>query len=453
MGYPDCDDINDRDHAVLSPGDRLGLHYLYTLPKSGSIHFDNDASDDILWVDPGGTSLELWRGGADLNQNIMITKEVFSPVSLPDRVSRRVKPIPLRLGDGSLVSVLLHSPGTADAEPGGEMWNQEEIVLQPTPGQLAPFERIPFTMGMSIAEMPERYAVPLVANLLGPSADEVWWLLPGPDGVRGDPIWEVDLDAQSVETNSAYDESFSADNYFRPLVGSWINGGASAVDSQILWWSDRTLPAKFRMLMANGQMNGPDGDMKEVGLCAAGMIQGKLQYTPFVGNFDDDDEWEIFWIAGKGSSHIMWWNVEEVLMMENCDQASQLPLATAPQLKPFVGDFNGDGVNDIFWYEGGADTEFDEQIWYFRNNASHGFDARSILNIDEFGDRTPYVADLNGDGCEDILWFSPHESLSPLWQGRCGAAPSLASLFSVRPALAHPECMYPLGYARNRSRR
>jgi len=47
-------------------------------------------------------------------------------------------------------------------------------------------------------------------------------------------------------------------------------------------------------------------------------------------------------------------------------------------VKPFVGDFNGDGANDLFWYNGGNLIGFTERVWYFRPNMSRTYEDRSV---------------------------------------------------------------------------
>jgi hypothetical protein len=58
--------------------------------------------------------------------------------------------------------------------------------------------------------------------------------------------------------------------------------------------------------------------------------------------------------------------------------------------EPLLGDFNGDGRNDVFWYGPGAGYDV---IWYGR--ATGGFATRAVTVR---GTYQPLVADFNGDG-------------------------------------------------------
>ncbi len=109
------------------------------------------------------------------------------------------------------------------------------------------------------------------------------------------------------------------------------------------------------------------------------------------------------------------------------------------EYRPFVGDFDGDGVDDILWYrmfdeiEGGPSV-----IWYFDEVGGHQAEAFTIHR-----DYSPYVADFDQDGCTDILWYRPDEPLneSPLW--RC--VPGERD-FSCDPPVTPPDEGYPIGY-------
>jgi hypothetical protein len=56
------------------------------------------------------------------------------------------------------------------------------------------------------------------------------------------------------------------------------------------------------------------------------------------------------------------------------------------------------------------------------------------------GDYSPFARDFNHDGCTDILWFAPHEGLSPVWRADCNGN------FIVEPGVLHPTGAYPVGY-------
>lgn len=85
------------------------------------------------------------------------------------------------------------------------------------------------------------------------------------------------------------------------------------------------------------------------------------------------------------------------------------PLAPSPkQTRTFAftgtqtavdGDFNGDGFDDIVWY---SPTGPDRLSW----GAADGSLNEGTVGVGGFF--TPVVGDFNGDGADDIYWFSPH---------------------------------------------
>ncbi|HLM74734.1 MAG TPA: M12 family metallopeptidase, partial [Polyangiaceae bacterium] len=232
MGYgPPCDDSVANVAPRLSALDRQGLHYLYTLPRTGPLHFDDGATDDILWVQPGSNAMSVWFGGADGNGDISFTPQPFIAPLDGTLVSRRVKPIPIRIADDPLSHILLYAPGDP-ADDFGVV--QEDNVLAPEPG-----DALPFSVSDYVREQQERYAFPIVGRFLGAANDEVWWVLPGPDGVRTDAMWAFNPMTQTIEESQAYDASFSADNYRRLLTGIFAPGvGSGLPDSQVVSWRE-----------------------------------------------------------------------------------------------------------------------------------------------------------------------------------------------------------------------
>jgi len=205
-------------------------------------------------------------------------------------------------------------------------------------------------------------------------------------------------------------------------------------------------------------MDGFTGDTTNFNPCG---VAGASEYTPLIGNFDHDSEWEIFWVSARSSTHVMWWDVEEIAQNGGCNDQTRgtFTFSTPTFFKPFVGRFNDDGTNDIFWYRGGHILDPEEvgeaepeQVWYFADDTSHVVET-FLLPAAVDGDFSPYVGDFDGDGCEDILWFAPHEAHSPLWRARCTTPPDVSEGFDAQPAQTHPPMAYPVGYSRTRARR
>jgi hypothetical protein len=71
-----------------------------------------------------------------------------------------------------------------------------------------------------------------------------------------------------------------------------------------------------------------------------------------------------------------------------------------------VGDFDGNGQDDIFWYSPGNPNHV---VWYFLPT---GVRTRSFA---AWGVFDPRPLDLNGDAFDDILWYSP--AGTPVWRG------------------------------------
>jgi len=448
MGYTSCDDINDISEPRLSAGDRQGLHYLYSVPRTGELHFDAGPTDDILWVDPINNSLSVWYGGSNGSN---ITFDSVGPFTPPGTMSRRVKPLAVKIDSEPMSHVLLHAPGGPLDDPDGGT-PQNDMVLVPDPSIMPPFAAS--TYGK---EQPERYAYPILGRFLDVATEEVWWLLPGADGDRSDLMWKFITSTESTVDNNSYDSSFSSDNYLRPLVGSWVAGGTP--DGQVVWWREGGASGarEFRFMGQNLGMDGFTGDA--TGFTPCGITQSS-EYTPLTGNFDGDSEWEIFWVSARTSTHVMWWNVEEIAE-GSCGTAdfSAFSFDTPTFFKPFIGRFNDDGTNDVFWYRGGhplspedAEDAEPEQVWYFADNSSHDVEVLALAQ-DVNGDFSPYVGDFDGDGCEDVLWFAPHTEVSPLSRARCTAPPTPSEGFDDQPAQDHPQTSYPVGYARTRARR
>lgn len=92
--------------------------------------------------------------------------------------------------------------------------------------------------------------------------------------------------------------------------------------------------------------------------------------------------------------------------LSNGDGAfTKFPFNIGTAHRTFIGDFNGDGVSDIFWYRSG---NIDDFAWISKGDGSF---AKTRLH-ENGSHRDVFLDDLNGDGWDDILWTPDDHWLS-----------------------------------------
>jgi hypothetical protein len=75
-----------------------------------------------------------------------------------------------------------------------------------------------------------------------------------------------------------------------------------------------------------------------------------------------------------------------------------------------VGDFDGNGLDDVFLY--GPGDVADEMWW--SDLGLRGLTTTEPARVRGTSYR-PQVGDVNGDGSDDLLWYNPGPSADPLW--------------------------------------
>ncbi len=78
------------------------------------------------------------------------------------------------------------------------------------------------------------------------------------------------------------------------------------------------------------------------------------------------------------------------------------------------GDFDGDGIDDVLWYGVGP---ADDYLWYLRSDGTH----RSVSTTVN-GHYRPVVGDFDGNGVDDIFWYAPGGADDYVWYRRGGGA-------------------------------
>jgi hypothetical protein len=81
---------------------------------------------------------------------------------------------------------------------------------------------------------------------------------------------------------------------------------------------------------------------------------------------------------------------------------------------PLVGDFSADGADDIIWYAPGTTADW---LWDF--NPGGAFTS-SRLTVN--GTYRPVVSDFSGDGADDVIWYAPGTVADWLWDFNPGGA-------------------------------
>jgi hypothetical protein len=128
-------------------------------------------------------------------------------------------------------------------------------------------------------------------------------------------------------------------------------------------------------------------------------------YLPLVGDFDGDNLDEIFWYAPGTAQDSMW-------HFRTPTTHASVPYTVNGTFKPFVGDFTGDGADDIFWYAPGPAAD---SIWEFNQGGSY----RSA-SVPVGGNYIPTVASIGSNNTDDLFWYGPGSAPDTLWDFNVG---------------------------------
>lgn len=445
MGYDYCFNTFGKG-AVPSMLDRQGLSYLYNLPRYTRTRVNDRLSDDIIWHRPGQEDYQVWQSAPNGSGPVIFTKETFcydgnctdsNVIVTPDPV----KPLPIFAG-----------PDRA----GAFLYGLEDVE-----DSLRDHAGIPSIVA---ATRDGTFDVPLVGRFMGgDSFEEIWWVRPG---AQTDPLWHFGL-GSFVETPN-FNGGVAASGYYRPLTGLWApHLGAGLPGSQVLWYREDS--ATGRLVFLNVDLM----TTTEIsfGLCP-GFNDPALfprEMVPLLGNFDSDTRMEMFAASVDGQASVLYVSPEELAGVAKpsaveCLMATDPVAWTAVGFKPFVGDFNGDNKDDIFWYKPGGGVD-DDALFLSKDNAT--FQVMAMSQVDDF---SPFVGDFNGDGCDDIFWYAPHRTFrhepmedptvsvgiqitqgtSPLWRSVCNTTgqtdPELFLGFVEDTEQEVPIDSYPVGY-------
>ena len=100
-----------------------------------------------------------------------------------------------------------------------------------------------------------------------------------------------------------------------------------------------------------------------------------------------------------------------------------IDLSILGDYQPLVGDFDGDGYDDVFWYGPGAKHD---GMWLGSRRDGNPF--RSVATRSVAGTYRPIVGDFAGDRADDIFWYGPGGIGDSLWVMGVGRTSPVAVL-------------------------
>jgi hypothetical protein len=266
---------------------------------------------------------------------------------------------------------------------------------------------------------------PLVGNFNGPgnhfSPTEIFWYAPGS---APDFLWQPD-NLLTVKSTPVVEEAWlqPARSDYDALVGNFgLDGSSSA---EILWYAGGQCHGE--VWRGDGQ-SGFDSYIIEFTTMFDGCLQNQV---PLLCDFNGDNRGDIFWYGPGSQKDILWLIPNNLWDLAQYYVVTQVNKTVKGVYRPFVGDFNGDHISDIFWYRSGGASS----IWLFNSNGGH-----SSVSVSVQGDYAPIVGRFNDDSCDDILWYDPINDIVRKWASQCDGT------FLDQDHLFVPVDGYPVGY-------
>lgn len=114
-------------------------------------------------------------------------------------------------------------------------------------------------------------------------------------------------------------------------------------------------------------------------------------FTGVVGDYDGNGYDDIYWYAAGPATDWIW-------LSDGNDFWQFVGAANSSLQMALVGDYDGDGDDDIYWYAPGP---VEDDLWAAQAGQFRGLAAPQV-----WSSYTPVAGDFTGDGKDEILWGS-----------------------------------------------
>jgi FG-GAP-like repeat len=215
--------------------------------------------------------------------------------------------------------------------------------------------------------------VPVVADFNGDGRDDVFWYTVG---TSSDYIWFFNADGSHWSRTEQVTESYTA------LAGDFNGDGRG----DIFWYGAGA--ASDSVWTFNG-----DGTHD-----AEAYWDPSLDpfYAPVAGDFDGNGLTDIIWRRQTGNAPI--WYFDGFLGVTTHEAIGGYFGPDPSYTVVKSGDFNGDGRDDLLAFKPGSTGDEIRLM-----TSTKGVDIATATRKD--GDGTPIMGDFNGDGLADIFWY------------------------------------------------
>lgn len=187
-----------------------------------------------------------------------------------------------------------------------------------------------------------------------------------------------------------------------------------------VFWLSPTDELGYLTYLQNGGYTQVEVDKTNCGL------ENGVQYNAVPGDYDGDGRDEVSWYDFDTGRAWYW------PQMPHCINASEINIGQGK-----LAAFRIGGTSDVL------------MMYRPQNGVVEFIDAISgavQAIVPQPVDASPILRDFDTDGCTDILWFAPHLPVSQLWHSNCDT--------TFRQSLVqHPAGAYPLGYGLGHGRR
>ncbi|MDY7105252.1 MAG: FG-GAP-like repeat-containing protein [Actinomycetota bacterium] len=140
------------------------------------------------------------------------------------------------------------------------------------------------------------------------------------------------------------------------------------------------------------------------GVFQTASLNGSAGSEAISGDFDGDGIGDVFhYTPGSSSASVWYGNGGNGVDTRSVDLPSNR--------EPLVGDFDGDGRTDLFFFQPGHNGS-EKVLW---GRADRSFARSDVPDVG--GDFEPLVGDFNGGGVDDIFWYAPGSAIDYVWYG------------------------------------